>query len=308
MSVLPRIRKLLAASLLLALVPLHTFALAKDGIAAVVDDHIITLAELNNNIAIAKGHAESSGVALPSMAMMKKQVLDLMIDNRLQLQMAKQQGIDITDQELSETIANIAKQKHFTETEFKAALKEDHVSFDTFKQNIKEQMIIQKLVGSSLGRSIVVTDDEVTQWWQKVQQDMVKYDVMDYWQPAEGQQALNKARRVMQGFAKQLEEGTSAERLLEDPVNHDIQKTAMSGRTLAQLPDIFASEISDLVPHKSTVAIKADNGYHVLVLKAKSGSLSKNLLRKKLFMQKLEEKRGRWLKQMRDLAYIKVNV
>ena len=301
-------KKTLALVLLAAVLPLNALGAVKDGIAAIVDDEVITLVELSKTVEVAKARAMASGMTLPSESEINKQVLDLMIDNKLQLQQVHNHGLTLTEAELSQAIENIEQQRHMTPEAFKAALAKEHMSLAEFKDSIKEQLLIQKLASMALSHKVTVTDEEANQTWHKMQGQLAKYDVVDYWFSTENQQALGPAEKVMQHLSDQLKKGDKASVLLKQDANSAVQKNAMSGRSLSQLPQLFSSALSDMPVHGVSSPIKAENGYHVLVLANKKGGLSKSEVKQRLFMQKMSEKRQHWLQQLRAMAYVKINL
>jgi peptidyl-prolyl cis-trans isomerase SurA len=79
-----------------------------DGIAAKVNEDIITINQLNQQVTIAKQQLTSQHIELPTEKVLKKQVLDMMITQILQLQVAKRVDLTVTDKQVKEALANIA--------------------------------------------------------------------------------------------------------------------------------------------------------------------------------------------------------
>src|SRR5476651_2284415 len=81
-----------------------------DQIVAVVNDDVITKSELDHSLNIVKIQITQQNMPVPAENVLEKQVLEQLITKRLQLQVAKQAGITVTDNDLDSAIGNIAKQ------------------------------------------------------------------------------------------------------------------------------------------------------------------------------------------------------
>jgi len=127
---------LLAASASADLTPL-------DRIAAVVDDDIIMKSELDSRVGVVKN--QSQGVALPPDDILASQVLERLISESIQLQMAERSGMRISDQELNATIDEIAKQNGMNLAQFKKALEKDGINYLDAREQIRRERLISQV-------------------------------------------------------------------------------------------------------------------------------------------------------------------
>jgi len=198
-----------------------------------------------------------------------------------------------------------------SEADFEKAIKHEGRSCDVVKKNIKEQLLVQRLIGTASGRHMVVTEDELDRAWSKAEKEIVRYHLSDFWYAVEDesdQKVVDKAKVTMTQFVKDLKSGKLAADLLAYPINHNIHQQSMSARPLSQMPNVFAEVAPSLQPAQSSQVIKAANGFHVLVLEDKKGSIDKVSLKQRLTMQKIQEKRKHWLEQLKAMAYVKINL
>ena len=93
-----------------------------DRIVAVVDSNVITYSELQDRIRIVLGQLEKQGAARPPQDVLEKQVLERLIGDRLQLQLAAQTGLRVEDNQLDKTVERIAEQNKLSIGEFRDAL------------------------------------------------------------------------------------------------------------------------------------------------------------------------------------------
>lgn len=150
------------ASLLLAM---QTFvvlaAVPLDRIVAVVEDGIIMQSELNMHIKIATQQMKKQDINLPSQEILEKQVLERMILTKIQLQLAQRTGINIDDETLNNTIANIARENQVSLSEFIDILEKDGLSYTRFRENIRNEITILRLRQRQVDNRISITTKEL---------------------------------------------------------------------------------------------------------------------------------------------------
>ncbi|MBA2690556.1 MAG: SurA N-terminal domain-containing protein, partial [Burkholderiales bacterium] len=102
---------------------------AVDRIAAVVNGDIITLQELNERKRMVLRQLEKQGTPLPPDDVLSRQVLERMIANLVQTQLAKENGIKVDDAQLDRTLQRIAQENKMTLSEFRAAIEKDGMNY-----------------------------------------------------------------------------------------------------------------------------------------------------------------------------------
>ncbi|HSR01660.1 MAG TPA: SurA N-terminal domain-containing protein, partial [Methylophilaceae bacterium] len=125
----------------------HTYAIADDivkmdRIIAIVDKDVITEQELANKVRTVSNQLEKQGKQLPSEQVLRKQILERLIVDNLQLQLAQQRGISVNDSQLDKTIDRIAEQNKMNLEEFKAALENDGINFYQFREDMRDEITI----------------------------------------------------------------------------------------------------------------------------------------------------------------------
>lgn len=133
-----------------------------DRIVAVVNNQIITNSELMREQEGFKKQLDSSADAgkLKPEALRQK-ILKQLIDETLQLQLAKQRGIAVSEKALDAAIADIAKRNKLSLSAFKDTVESHGLNYSDFRQRIRNQMIILRLQQASIGDSAQVSDQEV---------------------------------------------------------------------------------------------------------------------------------------------------
>lgn len=135
--------------------------IAIDRIVAVVNDDVITRIDLQQQLSLALDTLKRQGTPLPPGDVLERQVLERMINQRMQLQLAKENGLRIEDAVLDKTIARIAQQNKLTVDQLIAALKRDGVPFSRFREEIRGEITIARLREREVDSKIVVTEGEI---------------------------------------------------------------------------------------------------------------------------------------------------
>lgn len=134
-----------------------------DTIVAVVNDDVITSTELNKKIDIIKKQSLARGVKLPPIAEIKKQVLNSMVLEALQLQVAKLNNISAMPEQINEALDTIAKQNNTNPANFKKKLQQEGVDYSDFKKDIVNQLTIMNIQRAIAANEIKINAQEIKQ-------------------------------------------------------------------------------------------------------------------------------------------------
>lgn len=134
-----------------------------DSIVAIVDADVILGSELAFAVAnIKKQYAAQAG-QLPPDPILERQVLDRLILQRLQINRAKEIGIRVSDAELAQTIQSIAASNRMTPEQFQQRLEKEGLSFNEYRNNLRDEMLQQRLRQSYIQSRVQVSENEVEQ-------------------------------------------------------------------------------------------------------------------------------------------------
>ena len=275
-------------------------------IVAVINQDIVTQADLNNAMTAMKQQFRKHNIPLPSKAKLRQTVLQGLIYQKLQLQIAKQNNVVATDQQVDDAIQRIVGFNKITVAQLKQNLKQSNISYKAFRQQIRDKVTINTLQQQAIAGKIHITDAQVAQYKQKLenQNQVSDYHVIDYLipftknTPQEKQLALQQANTLID----QLTNGQSI-------TDKAVKVNDMGWNTLNDLPDLFSVKIAKMANGSISKPILASNGYHVLKLvstKMKSNTITLQQARQLLFQKKFQAALKKWLKQLRSTAYVKV--
>lgn len=248
-----------------------------DQVTAIVDDDIIMESELQQRVHMVK--SQNAGGALPSDDVLRSQVLERMIIESIQLQMADRAGIRISDAQLNEAITRIAQQNKMTLQQFRQAMEKEGVSFALARQQILEEMRISRVQRFQVGERIQITDQDVDYF---LASDLGKMASSAEYHlghilistPADAKPAdVRAAEKKAQDIVRKLRNGADFRQLA---MAESSSRTALEGGDLgwrkeAQLPSLFANIAPRMQIGEISDPISAGGSFHILQLKGKRG-------------------------------------
>lgn len=247
---------------------------------------------------------------IPDIGEMHRYLLNQLILRRLQLQMAKRAGITVTDKQVQQQINSIMKQQHMTQAELKQYVHGLGFNFDQFRKEVREEIIIGQLQRQALGSKVMITKAEVMNEYNKVMSDpqfAAQYHVIDILVPLgdnPSAAAVTAAQQKAQTIKAKLAKGMSYKSVDASGA------TDLGWRTIAQLPDLFAKPVAQLKAGGVTGPLRAANGFHVIQLlkvkPSKQQAPTLDQVRQRLFMMKLQQQMGKWLKQLRKQSDVQI--
>jgi len=252
-------------------------------VVAVVNDQVITEAQLNDELIMIKKRLEKAGTPLPSNHILKEQVIQQMINQTLQLQLAKRTGVRISHHELNAALLRIAKQNHQTMHELYQSVKQQGWTVDGFRQEIRDEITIQKLQSRELAPHISISQQEVDDYLQSSGKDankMPKYrlgDILIALPDTPSPSQVTAAKKKANIIVKKLKAGADFKKLAVS-VSGDASEALKGGdlgwRKLAELPSVFADKVSHMKTGEIAGPIQAPNGFHVIKLLGKHRGVS----------------------------------
>jgi peptidyl-prolyl cis-trans isomerase SurA len=259
-------------------------ALAKtiplDGIVAIVDEDVILKSELDSRVTRIKQGIEPS--RLPPEDVLIQQVLERLIVENLQLQIAYRVGVRVSDQELNEALKGIAAQNGMQLNQFLQAIRDDGIEYTEMREQIKNEVLISRVQNGIVNNRIKVTDQEVKNFLESEVGAVVTSDeyrvlhiLIAVDEDAEAGD-ISDARSRTQQLLDDLANGDDFQKLARA---HSAGQNALEGGNLGwrkpvQLPTIFSDKVSQMKVGEVVGPIKSASGFHVIKLAEKRGAES----------------------------------
>jgi peptidyl-prolyl cis-trans isomerase SurA len=244
-----------------------------DRIIAVVDQSVITEREMLNRMESVKAQMIKKGVEVPPDEVLQKQILERLIVDSLQLQLAAQTGIKVEDAQLDKTIERIAEQNNLTLPAFKKALEEDGTQFYKFREDIRNDIILARLRERDVDNKVNISEAEIDNYLttQEKEGDLDEFNISQILVrlPEDSSpEDIQKARARTEQITKALAEGMSFEKV---SANFSDAPNALDGgglgwRSGQQMPAQFLELVKMLQPGGVSRPIRSGTGVHILKL------------------------------------------
>ena len=245
-----------------------------DKVVAIVNDNVITASELNAQMDVLRKQLEAKNMQLPPENVLRKQVLQHLIDVDLELQLAKNNDISIDSTELDESIAKIAADNHLSLTQLREELAKQGMSWDVYRENIRKEMVISRIQQRSVGKDIVVSSQQVDDYLKTAQHNEKSQQLFHVANiviplPEEPTTAqLSKAREKARALLKKIKQGDdfSTLAIAQSSGEYALEGGDLGERHLAELPEVFANQVIQMQVGEVAGPIRTGNGLQLIKL------------------------------------------
>ncbi len=283
-----------------------------DRILVVVNDDVITETELANRLAETKKQLALEKIKTPPDDILRKQLLDRMVLERLQLQLAVQTGIRVGESEVDQAIETIARRNNLSVENFRKALAKSGMDVAAYRAQTRDQLTIQQLLEREINNRVTVTDSEVSHFLENPQSraDMdVTYNLSHILigiPESASPEAIQAAKKRAEDILRQLKAGADFEQIA---VSYSQGADALKGGGLGwkkpgELPELFLGALKSMSPGDISETLRSPNGFHILKLNDKRGAAQaeavtqthvRHILQRPSEIQSLEDARQKLL-------------
>ncbi|QDQ27083.1 molecular chaperone SurA [Chitinimonas arctica] len=245
-----------------------------DRIVAVVNKSVVSENELNARIKSVSANLARQKVEAPPPDVLRHQVLDRLISERVLSDYASDTGLRIDERQLDQTIERIAEQNKMSVPQFRQALEREGTSYAGFRDQIRQDMLIQRLREREVDGRVFVTDAEIDQYLAankdqaRTEQEYKLAHILIAIPEGSGQDVVN---------AKQLRAGEAARQLAggkafaEVAAGFSDASDALSGgdlgwRSAGRLPPAFLDALDKLSAGQVTKVMRSPAGFHLVKL------------------------------------------
>lgn len=249
-----------------------------DRIVAVVGNEIITFRELSERLKTAVAQLKKQGTPLPPSEVLQKQLLERMIIDRVQTQMARDMGMEVSDSQLDQAILRIASSNKLTLEQFAAALKKDGLDFKRFREEIRSEMMIGRLREREVDNRVTVSDAEIDLWLANQQtatqgtEYAIAHILLRIPEGATPAQVSQIKVRAEQALARAKKGGDFAELAASYSDAPDaLQGGILGWRPLTGMPSLFAEVVPNIPVGQTSALLRSSNGFHIVKVINKRG-------------------------------------
>lgn len=307
-------RSLLSLFMFFALsCPYAAQAAGKESIVAVVNQGVVTASDLNSRVALVTA---SSGLkpTKEMAAKLRAQILNMLIDEEVRLQNAESLGLNVTEKEIDEGFANIAKQNNLPAEEFKKMIQSHGINANTMRGQIKAQLawtkIVQKRVRPRVEVSDADIDNELERQKEKIGKDqyLLSQIYIPITQQAKANDAMDFATKLTGQLKTQPEAFPKAAKQFSAAPGAD--KGGIVGWIMTgQSPEEIDVALPNLVVGQVTGPIKTNTGLYILLLNEKRQLSADKLpsredIMERLGMERLDRAAKRYFQDIRSAAFV----
>ena len=293
-----------------------------DRVVAVVNDGVIMRSELNDRIDQVESQAGSRGESLPSREQLESQVLERMIVEEIQLQMARDANLSIDDTELNRQVRSIAESNNMTLEEFADAVEADGMTLASVRDNVRREMLLRQVQQRQVGSRVNISDSEVDrllsqQAGQSGEQAVIpeiraRHILIELTPTRDEEQARAKAQEVSQRLAQGDDFATVAREMSDD------DGSALNGGDLGwlrpgQTVPAFEEAMRELSVNQVSEPVRSQFGYHIIeVLERRQQDVTQEAqreeVRQAIFQRRANQELETWEQQIRSQAFVDIRL
>lgn len=288
-------------------------------IVAVVNDDVITLSQYKEQYdsTIQQMRAAFQGEEYEKqLAMLKKEMLNMMITDLLLMQQAKEKNLNVGEQ-LKAAVENIKKENNIaSDDDMKRALRQQGMDYDQWLRQLEDNMLKQGLIYSEVDRSIVLDDSEIVGYYKLHPQEFTEpeeYKIRAVYLSTEGKApaALEEMKKEIGGKLKAGEPfNVLAKEYSDGPAKES--EGDLGTFKKGELDKTLEQAVSKLKTGETSGWVETKNGWYMLRLEEKKDSrlmtfeeVKKNV-EERLYTQKKDKKLEEYLKGLREKSYVKI--
>jgi peptidyl-prolyl cis-trans isomerase SurA len=327
-------RKNILATCVLALglattlvLPVTPQAQTLDKVVAVVDDDVIMASELGLQTQILASQIKHAGQEVPPEQFLQRQVLEKLIVESLQLQMGERAAIKVSDEQLEQAIGSIAAQNHLDSAAFQRELAKQGIPLAMFRENVRRQIIIQQVQQGVVIKRIDISEQDIDNFLKSEEGRMLAMQAANE-KPVQQFHARHilikpsairndeETEALLKKLRNAVEKGGDfaalAKKYSEDP------GSALKGGDLGwsspgQMVPEFEKVVDSTSPGEISQPFRSQFGWHIVqVLERREQDMTDEIMRKQaqiiLRKRQFQDELPRWLKELRDKAYVQIKL
>ncbi len=293
-----------------------------NAIAAVVNDDIITLYEVNREVQPAIREAEKkSALDDAGRSRLRRMALDGLVEKKLTDQKVKELAITVSDDDVRQAVEDVKKQNNMTQAALVAALSGQGLSFDQYQEQLRDQLEKLKLVSMEVRSKIQVGETEMREYYEA---NHAKYSGEETFHarhiffridekspPAEIKKAMQTALMVLAEAKSGKDFVELAKTYSEDPAARADGGDMGRFKKGDMLPELEGT-IMAMKPGEISELVTTPVGIHIVKLEERiNGALKpfesvKVEIENDIYRKKSEERFSQWAKELRSKSSIEI--
>ncbi|KGE02861.1 peptidylprolyl isomerase [Pseudohaliea rubra] len=244
-----------------------------DQVVAIVDDDVIMASELRERVETVTGNLEARGMELPPEDVLISETLDRLILDSIQMQMGERFGVRIPDAQLDAAMQRVAAQNGLSLEQFRLALEQQGRSYRAMRDNIRQEMVIQRVQMGNVNQRVEISDQEVKNFMTTEEGEKLiqpEYRIVHALLPvaeAAPEREAEASREQAETLAARIQAGESFQTVISE-ANETIPMSGgdLGWRKLDDLPSLFQDVAPSLTPGELADVFRSPSGFHLVYL------------------------------------------
>jgi len=269
---------LLSLSWMLPISNANAAAKALDQVIAVVNNDVITTSDLKRHSKLLLTRLDPQQAKLPPKDILEQQILNQMILDKIQLQLASNIGLDVDSASVDEALNNIASNDKLSVAELRQRMEQDGIAFKDFREHVKDEVLISRLRQREIGQEIVISAADIDGFLNSpVGQDQtgteyhLAHILISAPDAAPTAASLDKYQAQANALVKSLKEGANFSQvaMAKSSGQYALQGGDLGWRRIGELPTIFVKYLPTMQLDEIVGPIRSANGFHIIKLVGK---------------------------------------
>ncbi len=245
-----------------------------DRVAAIVNENVISQSELDDQVSVISQRLAEQRTATPPADVLRKQVLDRLIVQEVQMQRAGRLGLKVSDEQLNAALNEIATRNNITLADLPRALASQGIDYGSYRENMRKEIALTSLRQRDVISKINVTPRELEQFIErqkKLPSETTEYNVSHILIAVAQDAAQSQVDELAKRAQDIYERASGTEDFGRLAVAYSNSQTALEGGSLGwrkgpELPTFFAEEIVKLKAGGISKPIRTPSGFHLIKL------------------------------------------
>ncbi|NIG62081.1 MAG: peptidylprolyl isomerase SurA [Serratia symbiotica] len=243
-----------------------------DKVAAVVNNGVVLESDINSLLQSVKLHAQHDGQPLPDDNLLRHQIIERLIMDNIQLQMAQKMGITVSNADLDNAIASIAAQNKMSLNQLRNRLSYEGLNYNTYRSQIRKEMLIAEVRNNAVRRRVTILPQEVEALAKQVgaqnisDTEMNISQILLYLPENPSQQQVDSAEVLARKLMGELHNGADFSKLA---IIYSADPQALKGGNMGwgkmqEIPTLFAEHLINAKKGTIIGPIRSAIGFHIL--------------------------------------------
>jgi len=259
----------------------HAQGTEVDRVFAIVNEEVITRSEFERQLQDTVNEFRGRGAGLPEENVLRRRVLERMVDNRVQLQEAARLGFTVSEEDLTGALRGIAERNELSVAQLRAEVEKQGMDYQSFRRGIRRQLLIEQLINRRIRSRVTVTDAEVDHHLAGSLREFFAGRELDVshilLQASSAADEIAQKRAAARKARAEIENGLD---FAEAAVLYSEAGDALEGGRMGwvdsgRLPRLFLHALKKMRPGEVSEVLRSPNGFHIVRLNGIRGGQSR---------------------------------